>query len=172
MIKKVISGGQTGVDQAALQAAIDSGLEHGGWCPPERVCEDGIIPDHFHLQETPIERDPTAPEIPRSQRTIWNVRDSDGSLIFWGKEVTKLQKRPRNKFGTGDGTKLALDVSEQLSKPAIIVNPFDEGVYVNIKNWIEHNSIEILCVGGPSEASSPGIYNKVYRILKSVLSGN
>src|SRR3954464_12747181 len=84
---KVISGGQTGVDQAALRAASECGLEIGGWCPPGRVCETGVIPGEFPLRETERERSPDAQDVPRSQRTEWNVRDSDGTLLIQSANV-------------------------------------------------------------------------------------
>ena len=71
---KIISGGQTGARRAALDWAIERGLEHGGWCPRGRRAEDGAVPLHYHLIETPTER--------WEQRTEWNVRDSDGTVIF------------------------------------------------------------------------------------------
>ena len=73
-IQKVISGGQTGVDQAALRAAMALGIACGGWCPPGRECEDGVIPPEYPLVETPLERSPFAPEVARSQRTEWTLR--------------------------------------------------------------------------------------------------
>jgi len=86
---KIISGGQTGVDQAALITAQKIGLETGGWCPPGRVCESGTIPEYFPLKETPQERSPDAVDVPRSQRTEWNVRDSDATLIVRPKQDAK-----------------------------------------------------------------------------------
>ena len=154
-LKKIISGGQTGVDQAALQAAIDSGLEHGGWCPPGRTCESGIIPVQFKLKETPEEKDPSAPDIPRSQRTIWNVRDSEASLIF-------VAKDQRDK-----GTELAISTSEKFGKPYLVVDPENANASRIIK-WIRKNKIEVLSVGGPSESTSPGIYTHVYQILMQI----
>src|SRR5437867_10686295 len=74
MIERIISGGQTGADRAALDFAIARGIPHGGWCPQGRLAEDGIIPGCYKLTETPSP-DPV-------QRTEWNVRDSDGSVIF------------------------------------------------------------------------------------------
>src|SRR5882672_9150963 len=79
---KVTSGGQTGVDQAALRAGKDCGLAIGGWCSPGRGCEAGVIPQAFPLNETEQERSPNAPDVPRSQRTEWNVRDSDATLVI------------------------------------------------------------------------------------------
>ena len=75
-VPRVISGGQTGVDQAALRAAKACVLAMGGWCPPGRLCDSGLIPSEFPLQETERERSPGAPDVPRSQRTEWNVRAS------------------------------------------------------------------------------------------------
>lgn len=162
MLKKIISGGQTGTDQAALQAAIDSGLKHGGWCPPGRVCETGKIPEQFNLRETPEEYDPTAPDIPRSQRTIWNVRDSDGSLIFWVGEISELK--------SDKGTELAASTSNKLRKPYLVVNPFSNTTVRTTIKWINENNIEILSIGGPSELNSPGIFEQVYQILIEVFS--
>src|SRR3982750_1610742 len=80
-VSKIVSGGQTGVDQAALRAARDYGLETGGGGPPGRFCEAGKIPEEFPLKETPSDRSANAPDIARSQRSEWNVRDSDGTLV-------------------------------------------------------------------------------------------
>src|SRR5439155_19221601 len=74
MIKKIISGGQTGADRAALDLAIELNLPHGGWCRRGRLAEDGMIEKSYQLSETP-NADP-------AQRTEWNVRDSDGTGIF------------------------------------------------------------------------------------------
>jgi len=71
---RIVSGGQTGADRAALDFAIAHGLPHGGWCPQGRKAEDGPIDARYQLQETPSEN--------YSQRTEWNVRDSDGTVVF------------------------------------------------------------------------------------------
>ncbi len=158
IIKKIISGGQTGVDQAALQAAIDSGIQHGGWCPPERVCESGTIPEKYQLIQTPLDRDPTAPTIPRSQRTIWNVRDADGVLIF---TESRLQ--------SDTGTLLAIETAQRLEKPMLVIPLFNEIDVSPIKKWIQINEIRILSVGGPSESNRPGAYDIVYQVLINLL---
>ncbi len=95
-IRKVISGGQTGVDQAALRAAIALGISIDGWCPPGRICEHGVIPEEFPLKETPFERSEGAPGIPRSLRTEWNVRDSDGPINPY---KVYINLGPRDKLG-------------------------------------------------------------------------
>src|SRR5215468_6400246 len=82
MFTKVVSGGQTGVDRAALDVALELGLPCGGWCPPGREAEDGRIPDRYPLTETPLNAAPAHPDVLNSQRTEWNVRDSDGTLIL------------------------------------------------------------------------------------------
>jgi hypothetical protein len=157
-ILKVVSGGQTGVDQAALQVAIDLGIDHGGWCPPGRICENGIIPSYFDLSETPVECDPTAPDIPRSQRTFWNIRDSDGALIF--SDGTKLQ--------SDRGTKLAIETSKKLGKPYFVIDLNAEIDLNKVKEWMRKFEIEILSVGGPSENTSPGVYQKAYQLLRKL----
>src|SRR5437660_8666127 len=100
MFTKLISGGQTGVDRAALDVALELGLPCGGWCPRGRKAEDGVIPDRYPLAETP------SPSY--RQRTRWNVRDSDGTLIL-------VRGRP-----TG-GTALTLASARRLGKPVLVV---------------------------------------------------
>src|SRR5438105_4205172 len=73
-LTRLISGGQTGVDRAALDWAIDHGLEHSGWCPKGRKAEDGVIPAHYDLQETASGR--------YEPRTRANVMEADGTLIL------------------------------------------------------------------------------------------
>ncbi|MCR9132821.1 MAG: putative molybdenum carrier protein [bacterium] len=169
MLKKIIAGGQTGVDQAALQAAIDRGLEHGGWCPPGRICEDGAIPERFNLTETPEEKDVDAPEIPRSQRTIWNVRDADGLLVF--QEGTKLHSD--NIWQAHEpGTELSIETAKRLGKPYLVVYLNKKISVTEASKWISANNIEVLNVGGPSEGNSPGIYSRVYDLLSEYLKTN
>ncbi len=78
LLNKIVSGGQTGADRAALDWAIEHKADHAGWCPKGRKAEDGSIPDHYQLNATP-----TANYL---QRTEWNVRDSDATAIFTIKE--------------------------------------------------------------------------------------
>ena len=158
-IKKVISGGQTGVDQAALRAAIASGIPIDGWCPPGRLCEDGVIPEEFPLKETPCERSEGAPEIPRSLRTEWNVRDSDGLLILTESTST-----------LDPGTNWAILCSIHYKKPYMIEDPGNPLSQARSRKWIEANSIGVLNVAGPSEKTEPGIGRLAYIFLMQVLS--
>lgn len=74
LITKIISGGQTGVDRAALNWAIQNNILHGGWCPKDRRSEDRVIPDRYLLQETESKS--------YKQPTKWNIRESDATLII------------------------------------------------------------------------------------------
>jgi Circularly permutated YpsA SLOG family len=157
-IKKIISGGQTGVDQAALRAAIASGIPIDGWCSPGRICEDGIIPKEFLLKETPVERSEVAPEIPRSLRTEWNARDSDGTLI------------PTKSILTLDtGTNWARQCSIYYKKPYTIEDPANPLSLTRSRKWIEANSIAVLNVAGPSEKTEPGIGQLTYSFLMQLI---
>ena len=165
-LDKVISGGQTGVDQAALRAARDCGLEVGGWCPPGRACEAGVIPPEFPLKETEQERSPDAPDIPRSQRTEWNVRDSDGVLVL-------VARGNRSGCPTiaDAGTEWAMECAERYGRPMLIGALSDPGAKQMIQAWLERNQIEVLSVGGPAESTSPGIGERSYRLLCEVFGG-
>jgi hypothetical protein len=158
-IRKITTGGQTGVDQAALRAAIASGVSIDGWCPPGRVCEDGIIPKEFPLKPTPLERSEAAPGIPRSQRTEWNVRDSDGILILTKPIVT-----------LDPGSNWAMQCSVHYKKPYTIEDPSDPISLIRFRKWIEVNSIAVLNVAGPSEKTEPGIGQLAYIFLMQLLS--
>src|SRR5258708_1920450 len=112
----VIAGGQTGVDQAALRAAQAAGLLTGGWCPPHRDIGDGRrVPDDFPLSETPRDASPDAPDVPRSQRTEWNVRDAQATLILRGPEQSPSDK----------GTDWTIRFARSYGKPFLICDPKD-----------------------------------------------
>ena len=161
-LTKIISGGQTGVDQAALRAAISRGIAIGGWCPPGRICEDGTIPGAFPLQETPQDRSPNAPDVPRSQRTEWNVRDSDATLILWPSLLSPLDP----------GTRWTIDCANHYQKPLAICDPNDQTKSPKIRSWLSVNerNIRALNVAGPSERISPGIGFIAERFMQILLS--
>jgi len=152
----VISGGQTGVDQAALRAAQTCGLPCGGWRPPDRLCEAG---EHaFPLEETPADRSPHAPDVPRSLRTEWNVRDSDGTLIL----------RPAHGLPPGPGTAWTEQCAAQLGKPLLICEPTDPQAGEHVRRWLSDHRIETLNVAGPSEETAPGISDLACEFLVEI----
>jgi hypothetical protein len=161
-LQKVISGGQTGVDQAALRAAKDCGLEIGGWCPPGRACETGSIPPEFPLQETPEERSPDAPEVPRSQRTKWNVRDSDGTLV--------LRSHERSGFPTSPGTEWTIACAARYERALLVLEIEDPEAKGKIERWLAGDSIKTLNVAGRSEGTAPGIGESAYGLLKEIFA--
>lgn len=157
-LRKIISGGQTGVDQAALRAAISLGIQHGGWCPPDRESEDGSIDEKFNLKETPQERSDKAPKIPRSLRTEWNVRDSDGTLIL-----------TTGNTSYDPGTNWTIKAASLYKKPLLITNPMDNGSVNQVSLWLEKNRIKVLNVAGPNEKSIPGIGEITYEFVQLMI---
>ncbi|MCD6046097.1 MAG: uncharacterized protein K0R48_1260 [Gammaproteobacteria bacterium] len=146
MLDKIISGGQTGVDTAALDAAIALDIPHGGWCPKGRLREGGIIPSKYNLQETDSSD--------YSERTKLNIRNSDGTLIFL----------PRDKE-ISDGTWLTIDEAKEKNKLYLIIDGFEEDQLVKVKQWLEVKAIKVLNVAGPRESQCRGIYAQCYAFL-------
>jgi len=160
MLTKVISGGQTGVDRAALRAARGCGLAIGGWCPPGRTCEAGAIPEDLTLIETPEDRARDAPDVPRSMRTEWNVRDSDATLVL----------RRGEDAGNDPGTEWTARCAERLGRPLLTCDPTEAGVAARIVAWLDASPIRVLNVAGPSEATQPGIGAEVEAVLRAVFA--
>jgi nucleoside-triphosphatase len=155
---KVISGGQTGVDRAALVAALARGLERGGWCPPGRDSEAGPIPDDLPLKETPQERSPDAPHVPRSQRTEWNVRDSDATLVL----------RPERSPPASPGTDWTSQCARRSGRPLLVCDPADPDAPSRIRDWLCTLRVGTLNVAGPSEKEQPGIEEAARQLLLEV----
>ena len=149
-VKQIVSGGQTGVDRAALDWAIDHAVPHGGWCPQGRRAEDGKIGGQYNLKETP--------ESQYAQRTEWNVRDSHATLL-----VT-LDSRL---FG---GTKQTLQFARRYKKPCLHVArivPLHRTVTA-LRNFIRDHQIETLNIAGSRESDEPGVGEFVRTILDRV----
>jgi hypothetical protein len=142
---KIISGGQTGVDRAALDVAIYLGIEHGGWCPKGRLAEDGRVPPQYDLQEL-------------SSRKYWvrterNVVDSDATLILYCDELT-------------GGTEFTYRMTQKHARPCLkvdLANPPAESV---VRSWLEHTVTgNVLNVAGPRESSLVGIHERAREYL-------
>lgn len=147
MLSKIISGGQTGADRAALDWAIKRGIPHGGWCPRGRRAEDGTIDQRYRLVETPSDD--------YSQRTEWNVRDSDATAVF------SIQKELRG------GSLLTVELAAQYNKPVIHLRQQDEQANhaQELRSFIEKFRISVLNVAGPRASEEPGVYQFVSSVL-------
>lgn len=150
MVLKIVSGGQTGVDRGALDAAIELGLPHGGWCPRGRRAEDGTIPPHYRLRET----DSPAYRV----RTERNVLDSDGTLIL---HLGRL----------AGATKLTRRLALQHNKPCLVVNLRDPLDGDKIRQWLASHRMETLNVAGPRESQSPGIHAQTRQFVVALFEG-
>jgi len=145
---RIISGGQTGVDRAALDVARELGIPCGGWSPKGRRAENGAIPEWYSMKEMP------SPGY--SPRTAKNVREANGTLILtWGQP-------------TG-GTALTVKLARKQRKPFLLVDLAQGGEPETVRDWIWRNEIEILNVAGPRESQSPGIHDRAVGFLRQVL---
>jgi hypothetical protein len=149
--QRIVSGGQTGVDRAALDVAIELGLPHGGWCPKGRRAEDGRLPEHYQLQETS--------STDYASRTAQNVLDSDGTLI--------LHRGPLR-----GGTRLTAQIARQHNRPLLRIDlsaPAKSAVAA-IRAWLTRHRIATLNVAGPRESTQPGIGAQTSAILRQILA--
>ena len=150
LIEKIVSGGQTGADRAALEWAIDQGIPHGGWCPRERLAEEGPIPKVFHLEETP--------SAGYAQRTEWNVRDSDATVIF---------SLSRSLAG---GSLLTEDFARKWKRPCVRI--YKRGLtdpVGTLNEFLDENLVRVLNIAGPRESTEPGVGDFVREILTRAL---
>jgi len=144
---KIISGGQTGVDRAALDFALKYHFPCGGWCPKGRVAEDGKIPEEYPLKETKTSD--------YSERTQKNIIDSDATFII-------------RSYKVDNGTKLTKELCSNYDKLLFELN-LDEGLKLpELIKWIQDNHIKILNIAGPRESNTPGIYKKTLEYLELV----
>lgn len=151
MIKKIISGGQTGADRAALDAAIALGIPHGGWVPRGRAAEDGRLPDKYELQEMPSKSYP--------ERTEQNVIDSDGTIIISHGDLT-------------GGSALTMRLAKEHNRPCAHIDLDKVSITEAVKfisSWLVLFKIETLNVAGSRASKHPEIYLDTYHILGAVL---
>lgn len=146
---RVISGGQTGVDRGALDAAMELDLPHGGWCPRGRLSEDGAIPPRYRLTEL------DSPDY--RERTERNVVDSDATLIL-------SPARP-----TG-GTELTRRFARRHARPHLVASPYDPGAEQTVRDWLDAFRPATLNVAGPRESNHPGVARAVREFLLRVWS--
>jgi hypothetical protein len=148
----IVTGGQTGVDRAALDVALALDLPVRGWCPKNRIAEDGRIADRYPLQECASE-DPAL-------RTELNAFDSDATLVV-SKGIPK------------DGTPLTEEIAKRYGKPFLCIDLDEEltdEAVGKFRAWIETNHIRVLNIGGPRESHQPGvIYARSRQILERLL---
>ena len=161
-VTQIVSGGQTGVDRAALDAGLKCGIAIGGWCPRGRRSEAGPIPEQYPLTET----------VARSYavRTAWNVRDSDGTLVIVLDEISS-------------GTKLTLTAAREQGKPSKVVHlrPSDAASLFTTENppndqiqsvvdWLRDRRIRVLNVAGPRGSSHTDVYSEALEFMSLLLN--
>ena len=148
MIERIVSGGQTGVDRAALDTALVLGIPCGGWCPRGRKAEDGPIDARYPLRETPSVHYP--------ERTEWNVRDSDGTLVL-------TRGRPSG------GTAFTIALARRHGRPLLVLDLERGPDPAEVQRWAETSEVAVLNVAGPRESQQPGIRDEAYVFLEEAL---
>ncbi|MEO5329080.1 MAG: putative molybdenum carrier protein [Magnetococcus sp. THC-1_WYH] len=144
-VDRIISGGQTGVDRAALDFALARRIEAGGWCPKGRKAEDGSIPVYYPLLETHRSDYP--------YRTLLNIMDSDGTLILFRGQLR-------------GGSALTWRSALQLKLPCLLVDLHGDWNLQDIAHWLEQNAVRILNVAGPRESENRGIHRTALAFLQ------
>jgi hypothetical protein len=145
-VEKIVTGGQTGVDRAALDVALELRIPCGGWCPMNRRAEDGMIPDHYPLQETPTTN--------YAERTALNVRDSHGTLILV-------------RGALRGGTALTKTFAERYRRPCLVVD-LRSASEPTVIEWLHEHPIKVLNIAGPRESSQPGITQAAGDFLRAL----
>jgi putative molybdenum carrier protein/glycosyl transferase family 2 len=148
---KIISGGQTGVDRAALDAALSLGADCGGWCPEGRLSETGKIPSHYPLRELAGGG--------YLERTAQNVRDTDGTVIFYWQTLQ-------------GGTRATADFCAEFGKPSLLIDGdlgSSEEAANQIAEFVSGNAIEILNAAGPRASQWQSGYDFAREALRLFL---
>ncbi len=152
-VTRIVSGGQTGVDRAALDFAMSHGIDHGGWVPKGRKAEDGPLPPRYRVDETRTSS--------YGERTRRNVADSDATLIVFDGRLS-------------GGTALTHAYAVRAQKPVLLVDVSDmplPDIAAAIRSWLSSNKIKVLNVAGPRESQSPGIYDRTVALLNALYNG-
>ena len=154
MIRRIVSGGQTGADRAALDTARELRIETGGWVPRGRWAEDGRVPDCYPNMKETASADPAL-------RTEYNVRETDGTVVFFH-------------GGVSGGTKWTADVSGKLRKPLLrldLATCSVEAAASRLIEWTAAEGVEVLNVAGPRESEDPDIHAAVCAVLVAAFRG-
>ena len=162
MLEKIISGGQTGVDSAALDTALALDFDFGGWCPKGRINENGLLPlQYSKLRE--IDGDYACDKENYDTRTRMNIRDSDATLIL-------LPSLPIPE-SIKDGTLLTIEETQKQHKPYFMMSLTDanEANIELFKTWFLENDIFVLNIAGPRESSWDGIHDMAYHFLMTIV---
>lgn len=153
-VTRVVSGGQSGADRAALDAALELGIPYGGWCAPDGWAEDFVSPPGVLAQYPSLRATPRGPV---STRTLWNVRDSDATLVV-------LLDDP----STSPGTRLTVDTADRLGRSLLVVRVEEAE---RIPGWLASLPSPVtLNVAGPRESEQPGLYAAARAALVTALS--
>lgn len=147
-VEKIISGGQTGVDRAALDVALEFEFPCGGWCPKGRWAEDGRLPARYPLWETNSTN--------YASRTRRNVRESDGTLILTIGEPT-------------GGTLMTAQYARKQRKPFLIADLQQFPQVADAIEWLQSEQIRILNIAGPRASQQPKIYPLARHFLQELL---
>jgi hypothetical protein len=151
-VETIISGGQTGADQGALDAAIALGIPHGGWVPKGRLTEAGTLPDKYHLKEM------TSASYPK--RTEKNILESNGTLILTYGRLTGGSALTAKLAKTHQRPCLHIDLG------ALSINEAAE----RVRQWLASNLIETLNVAGSRASRAPNIHQATVEVLMLALS--
>lgn len=151
-LEKIVTGGQTGVDRAALDAAMAVALPHGGWCPKGRFAENGCIPEKYQL----VEADSAAYDV----RTEANVIDSDATVIL--SVVPSLE----------GGSRLTAELAENHQKPLLKLHAImgEEVAAESLASFIYEYQVRVLNVAGPRASHEPDVYDFVFGVFMRLLS--
>lgn len=152
---RIISGGQSGVDRAALDFAIAQGIAYGGWCPRGGWAEDFPHPPGVRAKYPGLAPTPRADP---QQRTRWNVRDSDATLILVAQDA-----------GVSQGTAFTLACAQELARPHLVIGLGETDALRAVQSWIADVAPHRLNIAGPRESESPGIYRAAMNFLNALL---
>ena len=146
---KIVSGGQTGVDRAALDVALELGLEAGGWVPRGRRAEDGVIPERYPVRECESEA--------YAERTRLNVRDSDATLVL-------------TRGAPEGGTAKTIGIADTMARPLLVVDLDGGADPAAGRAWLDDVTPGVLNVAGPRESTCPGIHQRAADYLRELLA--